>query len=229
MLLDADRRLCVRLPDAALQRLRLIHGVRLLLTPGPTGIELGGSLLGGTTTAPGEAVPDVVLGPVSVAPGGEPVWVSLLFGQPVPPRPDGSTWVALSVARGEAVVALAEPAALATEDAMLRRIAPNGVAQVPSTALLERQLESDAAVAVRTDLLALRVVGEAPGEAPIALVEVDLEGGAQFATVSPTTISLAVEPPQARDRLTILVTATGPTTVTVGPVVVAYTDPGVQS
>jgi hypothetical protein len=228
LLLDADRRLCVRLPDAALDRLRLVHGIRVLLTPGSTGIELGGSLLDGTPTAPGEPVPDVVLGPVSVPPASEPAWVSLLFGQPVPPLVDGSTWIALSVARGEAVVALAEPAALAAEDALLRRIAPNGVAQVPSTALLERLSVSDPAVAVRTDLLALRVVGEAPDEAPIPLVEVDLEGGAEQGTVSATTISLAFEPPQTRDPLTIQLTATSPTTVTVGPVVVAYTDSGAQ-
>ena len=226
LMLDADRRLCVRLPDAALDRLRLLHGIRLLLTPGPTGIELGGSLLGGTATEPGEPVPDVVLGPVSVAPASEPAWASLLFGQPVAPLVGETTWIALSVVRGEAIVALAQPAALATEDALLRRIAPNGVAQVPSTAVLERLSISDPAVPVRTDLLAVRVVGEAPDDAPIALVETDLEGGAVVGIVSAATISLALEPPQPRDPLSIQLTATGPTNVTVGPVVVAYSDAG---
>ena len=204
LVLDADRRLCVRLPDAALDHLRLLHGIRLLLTPGPTGIELGGSLLGGSAAAPGEPVPDVVLGPVSAAPAGEPAWVSLLFGQPVAPLVGEKTWIALSVASGEAVVALAEPATVAAEDAMLRRIAPNGIAQVPSSAVLERLSISDPAVPVRTDLLAVRVIGEAPDDAPIALVE--------------------TERPQPRNPLSIQLTATGPTNVTVGPVVVAYSD-----
>ena len=226
LVLDPDRRLCVRLPDAALDRFRLLHGIRLLLSPGSTGIELGGSMLGGTATEPGEPIPEVVMTPVSVAPSSGPTWVSLLFGQPVAPLVDETTWIALSVARGDAVVALAQPAALPTEDALLRRIAPNGVAHPPSTALLERTTPSEAPVTLRTDLVALRVVGEAPDNAPITLVEVDLVGGALISTVSPSTISLALDPPQLRAPLTIQLTATGPTNVTVGPVVVAYTDSG---
>jgi hypothetical protein len=139
---------------------------------------------------------------------------------------DGSTWISLSVTRGEAVVALAPPAALAGDDALLRRIAPNGVARIPSSAVLERPSEATAPVPIRTDLLALRVIGEAPDEAPIDLLAVELGDGGEPTEVTPGTISLALDPPATRPALSIELTATAATTVTVGPVVVAYTDPG---
>jgi hypothetical protein len=85
---------------------------------------------------------------------------------------------------------------------------------------------------VDTGRLQLRVAGVAPEVAPVDVVTVDLTGGptvreavADAELAATGLVSLAVSPPAPRPGLALRLTATAPTTVTVGPVVVAYTEP----
>ena len=86
-------------------------------------------------------------------------------------------------------------------------------------------------VGVRTDVLRLRLVGIPPEVAPIDVVSVDLAGGGiVHEEVDPALAaaglrSLALAAPAARPGLALQLTVTAPTALTIGPVVVAYTDP----
>lgn len=225
ILLDADRRLTALVPPSARRRMDQVSGVRIRLTPETGGIEVGGALLSGDETAPGDPLPDVVFTPLDVPAAMVPTWVTLALPRPVPVAVDKAVWVSLSVARGRAVLELAAAEGMPTDDqATIRRIAPNGIAHPPSTAVLARE-DGAAAVAVRTDVLSLRVVGEPRAATPIDVVDVDLAGGGTVRDPSPPgVVTLSLDPPGPRDPLQLRLTATAATTVTVGPVVVAYTE-----
>ena len=106
--------------------------------------------------------------------------------------------------------------------AVLRRIAPNGIAKPMSTA-----------GTLRTDALALRLIGTPATGTAIDLVEVAL--AATDATGAIVPLDAAAEPTDAADRFSIALTTPGAiarpvlqpivtaaTRLTIGPVVIAY-------
>ena len=238
LLLDPDRRLVARLPRSALIRFERLVGIRLLLAPEAGGIEIGGSLFTGTTELPGEAVANASLTPVAI-PAGTPAWASLLLAQPVDlgksakPSPDDHFWITIAVTRGSARLALADSDAMVDDSrAVLRRIAPNGLAKPLSVAYRPRAHPADAPVPVSGDTAALRMIGIAPAAAPVDVVTMDVPAadgsvaGTLRAPGSGGTVVITLDPVGPRDPLTLRLTATAATAVTLGPVVVAYTEEG---
>ncbi|HEY5981721.1 MAG TPA: hypothetical protein VIT41_19005 [Microlunatus sp.] len=236
LLLDVDRRLVARLPRATLARFDRLAGVRLLLTPGADGIELGGALLTGTADLPGEAVANATFTPLSV-PAGPGAWVSLLLPQPVVlgkvtgSSPYDRIWISIGVTRGTARLALADSSSMADDDrAVLRRIAPNGVAKPLSVVHRPRAQLADPPVAVAADTAALRVIGIAPATAPVDVVALDVPaadgsvGGTDRLVDPGGTVSVTLDPVGPRYPLSVRLTATAATTVTLGPVVIAYAE-----
>jgi hypothetical protein len=231
LVLDPDRRLVVRLPRGPLGSFERLAGVRLLLAPQADGIEVGGTLLTGTASEPGAPVADAAFTPVSLPPGPR-AWVTLRLSQPAVigkvllPAPDDHLWVSIGVPRGSALLALADPASMpATDRALLRRVGANGLTRPLSTALHERSAPGAPPVPVDADTIALRVVGFAPVAAPVPVVVTDVVGGG--ATTQPGlagSVAITLSPAQVRAPLQLRLTATAATSVTVGPVVVAYTD-----
>jgi hypothetical protein len=192
---------------------------------------VGGALHAGTTTEPGEAFPDATLTPVSLG-AGSAAWATLALPHNVPvatllPDQDSAVWVSLAVSRGSANLALADPAAASPRDvAVLRRIAPNGLTKVPSTATKQRATPGDPPRPIPTDALALRVVGVAPEDAPVPVVLATLAGGpATVGLGGAGPVVISADPPGRRSPLVLRLTTTAGTRVVVGPVVVAYTEP----
>jgi hypothetical protein len=201
--------------------------VRISVQPLAGGVELSGAMLADAERAheddpplPGEPLPKGTFTPVTLDAADEPAFVTLALPQPLKLVAGADLWFSLAATRGSAVVGLAapgDPAAPAT----LRRVMPNGAV---------RELSS--AGGVSTDVLRLRVIGLAPPLAPIDLVEVELAGGgtvrepvADPALAASGLVSLALSPPAPRPGLALQLTATAATTVTIGPVVVAYVEP----
>jgi hypothetical protein len=217
--LDPDRRLVVRVPPERFAPFEELVGVRVSARPGDAGIELGGALLEDADGVPGDPVPKGTFAPVTLEASGEAAFVTLPLPQPVRAAADAPLWFSLAATRGSAVVELGAGED-ATEDATLWRVMPNGVV---------RPMSSPAGV--RTDVLRLRLVGVPPPLAPIDVVTVDLAGGgAVREPVEPAQeaaglASLALSAPGPRPGLALELTATAATAVTVGPVVVAYSDP----
>lgn len=232
LVLDSDRRLVVRLPPAPLGRFERLAGMRILLSPQAEGIEVGGALLTGTADAPGEPVADAGLTPVSLNAGAQ-AWVTLRLPRPIDlakvrqPAPNDHLWVSIAVTRGAARVALANPSGMAEPDqALLRRVGPNGISHPLSTALRERVLASDPPEPVAADTAALRVIGTAPVAAPLPVVEADVAAGGTVRQPGPAgSVAITLDPVGKRSPLQLHFTATAAHEVTVGPVVVAYTDP----
>jgi hypothetical protein len=230
--LDSDRRLVVRLPSAPLGRFERVAGVRILLSPQAEGIEVGGALLTGTADAPGEPVAGAGLTPVSLNAGPQ-AWVTVRLPRPVDlakvrqPAPDDHLWVSIAVTRGAARLALANPAGMAEPDrALLRRVGPNGISHPLSAALRERLRASDPPEPIAGDTAALRVIGTAPVAAPVPVVEADVPGGGTVREPGPTgSVAITLDPVGKRSPLQLRFTATAAHELTVGPVVVAYTDP----
>lgn len=230
LVLDPDRRLVVRLPAGPLRRFAEIAGVRLLLTPQAGGIEVGGALHSGTATEPGPPVGDATVTPLSL-PAGPPRWVTLSLARPVRtavavPDQDAAAWVSLAVTRGSATLALTDPDRTDPDDvALLRRIAPNGLTRSPSTVVRQRGAAGEVAAPIATDVLALRVVGLAPEEAPIPIASVALAGGRSLVEEGPAgSYTLSADPPGRRRSLRLDLTTTAATRLVVGPVIVAYTE-----
>lgn len=242
LLLDADRRLVVRLPRAILARFERLAGIRLLLAPQADGIELGGALSVGTASEPGEAVPNATFTPVSL-PAGPRAWASLLLAQPVDlakiagPAPAGELWVGLGVTRGAARLSLADSTVMpVAERASVRRIAPNGLSKPLSVVNRPRSEPADPPVPVAADSAALRVIGIAPAAFPIEVAALDVPagsgsvGGTVRAVGLGGVTSVTLDPVGSRPSLAVRVTTTAATAVTLGPVVVAYIEPsGSQS
>jgi hypothetical protein len=230
--LDSDRRLVARLPSAPLGRFERLAGVRILLSPQAEGIEVGGALLTGTADAPTEPVAGAGLTPVSLNAGPQ-AWVTLRLPRAIDlakvrqPAPDDHLWVSIAVTRGAARLALANLAGMAEPDrALLRRVAPNGISHPLSTALRERLRASDPPEPIAADTAALRVIGTAPVAAPVSVVEAEVAGGGTVREPGPAgSVAITLDPVGKRSPLQLRFTATAAHQVTVGPVVVAYTDP----
>jgi hypothetical protein len=227
LVLDPDRRIVVHVPAGRFARFEQLLGVRISVQPLAGGVELSGAMLADAERAheddpplPGEPLPKGTFTPVTLDAADEPAFVTLALPQPLKLVAGADLWFSLAATRGSAVVGLAapgDPAAPAT----LRRVMPNGAV---------RELSS--AGGVSTDVLRLRVIGLAPPLAPIDLVEVELAGGgtvrepvADPALAASGLVSLALSPPAPRPGLALQLTATAATTVTIGPVVVAYVEP----
>jgi hypothetical protein len=231
LVLDPARRLVVRLPRGPLGSFERLVGVRLLMAPQADGIEVGGGLLTGTANEPRSPVPDAAFTPVSLPPGPQ-AWVTMRLPQPVvvgkllPPAPDDHLWVSIGVPRGSALLALADPAGTASDDrALLRRVGANGLTRPLSTAHHQRTTSGEIPDPVAADTIALRVVGIPPAAAPVPVVTIDAVGGGT--TTQPGlagSLAITLTPAQVRSPLQLRLTATAATSVTVGPVVVAYTD-----
>ena len=234
--LDPDRRIVVRLPADASTRFTRLAAVRIRLHAGASGIGVVGGLLDGTPTAPGVPIPGGEIVEVAVESIAAPAWVTLRFAKPVTLPAEASLWLSIAATRGTATLALRDVPADAEasgrmiddeEVALVRRIAPNGVAKALS-----------APVGVRTDALALRLVGTAPDGRPIDLVDVGIGARASDGSVvdvasttepsdGPDRFVRALNDPASVDGLRVRATLTAPTRLTVGPVVVAY-EQGVQ-
>jgi len=232
LVLDSDRRLVARLPPAPLGRFERVAGVRILLSPQAEGVEIGGTLLTGTADAPGEPVADAGLAPVSLN-AGPPAWVTLRLPRPIDlakvrqPAPGDHLWVSIAVTRGAARLALASPSGMAEQDrALLRRVGPNGIPHPLSTALRQRAEASRPPEPIAADTAALRVIGTAPVAAPVPVVEADVAGGGTVRQPGLAgSVAITLDPAGKRSPLQLRFTATAANEVTVGPVVVAYTDP----
>jgi hypothetical protein len=219
LVLDPDRRLLVRVPAERLAPFERLAGVRVSATPDEGGVELSGALLADAGGEPGAPLPKGTFTPVTLDAAAAPSFVTLPLPQPLKVSAEAPLWFSLAVTRGSAAIELAVPGG-DTVDAGLRRVMPNGVV---------RPLSSP--VGVRTDVLRLRLVGIPPELAPIDVVTTGLTGdNAVHEEVDPSLeatglVSLALETPTARPGLAVVITATAPTEVVLGPVVVAYTDP----
>jgi len=232
LVIDPDRRITALPSRSALARFDTLTGVRVRLQPTAAGIEIGGGVLGGDSLQPGAAVAGHEITPVTLPGASAASWVTLLFAKPLRLPAKERVWLSLSATRGAARLGLADaPAATNPEDdethevTLIRRIAPNGIARPMSTA-----------GSLRTDALALRLVGTAPEAAPIPLVEVGVasvagSGSSASATAVPThrepaddasrfSIGLDSPGPVAAPALRVVVTAS--TRLTIGPVVIAY-------
>ncbi len=228
--LDADRRLVVRLATGAWAPFASLAAVRVRLTPGVGGIGVVGGLLGGSTLAPGEALPGGEITEVAVEPSATARWVTLPFAKPIALPVTEQLWLSIAATHGKALLGLraVDPTSTlnSTDDeqgiASIRRIAPNGIARPMSAPL-----------GLRTDALALRLIGTAPDGQPIDLVSVGLASRLPDSSVS--EVGTVAEPGDGPDRhvralLTpgpianpqLRATVTGPTRLTVGPVLVAY-------
>ncbi len=225
LLLSTDSRLVVKLPSGPLGRFQTVSGVRVLLTAGTSGIEIGGALLGGTETTPGDPLPKATMAPVSLPASSSPAWATLSLARPFTPPPGVTLWLSLAVNRGSAVMALTDLATTAAGDvSAVRRIAPNGISHPLSAPALPRANPGSAPVLVDTAALALRVVGTPPDKAPIDVAVVDLDGGGATASSTTGSVALSLTAPGPRTPLALRASATAATTVTIGPVVVAYTE-----
>jgi hypothetical protein len=228
--LNADRRLVVRIPEAALTPLRTLTAVRVRLQVGSGGVGVVGGLLDGTSVEPGRAVPGGEITEVSLLPGDVASWVTLAFAKPQELRPSQPLWLSIAATRGSAILGLRNVGGLVGSDedlgiAVIRRIAANGVPRPLS-----------APVGLRTDALAIRLVGRAPDDRPIDLVTVglastaddpqgvvarDLASDAELSD-TPSRFVRALPEPQLVDGLTLRAIVTAATRLTVGPVVIAY-------
>lgn len=245
--LDADRRLAVRIPTPMLAPFDSLSAVRILLTVGTAGIGVVGGLRGGDTTMPGDNLPGGAITEVTIPLSDAPTWVTLPFAKPIAVTTSQTLWLSLSATHGRAVLGLREvdpviatgpDGSPLTDDergiATIRRIAPNGVAKPMSSP-----------VGLRTDALALRLVGEAPDGRPIDVVTVELAGldtgaAAEEAGVETTdAIESVAETSDGPDRyvlslpqpapvpgLVLRSTVTAATRLTVGPVIIAYEEQG---
>ncbi len=228
--LNADRRLVVRIPEAALGPFRALTAVRVRLQVGPGGIGVVGGLLGGTSAEPGAPLAGAEIAEVSLLPALNASWVSLVLAKPMELPPSEPLWLAIAATRGSAILGLRQVDGLVGSDeeagiAVIRRIAANGVPRPLSAPL-----------GLRTDALAVRLVGRAHDDRPIDLVTVGLASTADDpqqvipqdlvsiaeATDSPTRFVLALPEPQTVNGLTLRATVTAATRLTIGPVVVAY-------
>jgi hypothetical protein len=219
LVLDPDRRLLVRVPAERLAPFERLAGVRVSATPDEGGVELSGALLADAGGEPGDPVPKGTFTPLTLDAAAAPSFVTLSLPQPLKVGAEAPLWFSLAATRGSAAIELATPGGDPV-DATLRRVMPNGVVRPLSTP-----------VGVRTDVLRLRLVGIPPELAPIDVVTTDLAGGdivhekVDPALAATGLVSLALGTPAARPGLALVITATAATAVTVGPVVVAYTDP----
>jgi hypothetical protein len=223
--LNADRRLVARLAPAALTPFATLIGVRLLLLPGSSGIGVVGGLLGGTLVEPGEPLPGGEVNEVAVDASTAAAWVTLPFVKPLTLPAKETLWFSIAATRGTAVLGLREVGSTEPEDGVtvLRHIAPNGVARALS-----------APVGLRTDALAVRLVGTAPQGQPLDLFTVGL-GKRPVPAGSVVEQPSVTEPSDGPDRyvralatpgpvpeLGLRIITLGPTRLTVGPVVIAY-------
>jgi hypothetical protein len=228
----------VRLPSDASTRFAQLAAVRLRLHAGASGIGVVGGLLDGTPITPGAPIPGGEIVEVAVESTATPAWVTLRFAKPIVLPATGTFWLSIAATRGRATLGLRDVAADAEasgrvidddEIALVRRIAPNGIAKALSTP-----------VGVRTDAIALRLVGSALDGRPIDLVDVGLTARGLDGAIAdvasteepsdgPDRFVRALDDPSSVEGLRVRVTVTAPTRLTVGPVVVAYEDEqGVQ-
>jgi hypothetical protein len=226
--LDADRRLVARLAPGALTPFGTLTGVRVLLTPGPSGIGVVGGLLGGTALAPGEPIPGGEVTEVSAESGAGEGWVTLAFAKPLTLPATETLWFSIAATRGKAVLGLRAVGQTDPEVGVtvLRHIAPNGVARPMS-----------APSGLRTDALAVRLVGIAPEGQPLDLVAVGLgttpgttEGTVDEASIAepsdgPDRYVRALATPAPVPGIGLRITTLGPTRLIVGPVVIAFEEP----
>jgi hypothetical protein len=226
--LDPDRRIVVRLPAATLARFEKLVAVRVMLQPAASGIGVVGGVLGGTAVMPGAPVPGGEVVEVPVEPSTSPEWVTLRFAKPVALSSEETLWLSIAATRGRAILGLRDVRDEAGEEdseayvALLRRIAPNGVARPLSHP-----------TGLRTDALALRLVGTPPAALPIDLLSAglaatDVDGGVVdvVSTAAPSDgqgrFERAIVTPAAMAGTRLRITVTAPTRLTIGPVVVAY-------
>jgi hypothetical protein len=188
LVLDPDHALIARLAPALTASLSAVTGVRLLVSASLDGAELAGTLHGGTTDDPGDALPKAVLGRVAVAASASPGWVDLALAAPHQLAGGEVIWLELQVTRGSLVWRLAALSSSADSDAKLRRRTSNG-----------RYVSLTPFGGVSDYAAALRVVGKEKPNDPLAAVRFAVAGGsdtvAGVPTQSGTTLMLGLTAP----------------------------------
>jgi hypothetical protein len=244
VLLDPERGVLVELPPGRLETLTTLEAIRVPLVAGPVGAELRGVLRAADAAgAAAEPLPDGQLGPVSVPAGAlgglrpptpgaadvatlpEPTWVTLALARPQQLPAGARRWVELFASRGLAGWPLAVPPGEGTAAgfaAAVRRTTPDG-GQRPLSSL--HDLDTSGGV--------IRLVGTAPEDRPIPILDVGVAGSALPVVTSlaslrdgilvelalPTTMA-AVD---ADGRpLALSFTAFAPIDLVVGPISVGY-------
>jgi hypothetical protein len=245
VVLDPERGVLVELPAGRLSSLSALEGIRLPLIAGSSGAEIRGILRrAGERGEPGEALPDGQLGPAKVAPGPlgplpppppaaslprpvgpPPNWVTLSLARPHALEPGAVRWVELFASRGSAAWPLAGPPGEPPRpefEAIVRRTTADG-GHRPLSQLRD----------VATAAGVLRLVGSAPPDRPIPILDVGVPGAVQpvvrsLASLRETvTVELVLPAPLPAfdaDRLPLALsfTAFAPIDLVVGPISVGY-------
>jgi hypothetical protein len=228
--LDSEHSAVVGLPTGRLKQYAELTALRVLITPGATGAELGGVLRTDIADHPGDPIPAATLGPVQLPPGQGtspvPAWVTIPLSKPIEIRgEDPKIWASIQCSRGQVLWPVAQGTAgpSSTESmGRLRRQMPNGSYRALS-----------GAGGVNNDAAMIRVVGEPPIEAAIPLLEGGIVGQ-QPSAFSPNKdgvgLKLGAKPPgvgvepdeSGAASFFLSFTSKAPARITLGPVTVAY-------
>ncbi len=172
--LGPDRAALLRVPAEWLDRFELVSGLRVPLTVGAEGAEIGGLVQEDAGGEPQAPLPAAVLGPVPIGPAGPgaaPAFVTLPLARPIEPPAGRPLWFALHVARGQVTLPLASPDGT---PAVAVRTGPPGGPYRPLPILPDAAPAGLGGVA--------HLVGTPPGAAPVPALEIvtgeDLPNGA---------------------------------------------------
>jgi hypothetical protein len=190
LVLDPDHAIVVRLPTSATASLGTLTGLRLPVSVDAAGAELAGTLRGAAPDGgPGDPIPKGALGPVTLEPTPDTVWIDLALTKTLPLEGGRAVWLEVQAARGSVVWKLAVPPALDADAAPLRRRTPNG------------RFVALSALTGLPYMGALRVVGQERPNDPLAAVLVSATGAGASGTVAGvptqagTAMALVLDPP----------------------------------
>ncbi|MDJ0768556.1 MAG: hypothetical protein QNJ12_07160 [Ilumatobacter sp.] len=175
--LVGGRSVLVRLPVALTGRFEQLDGVRLAIATDAE-VELAGELRRGVEGAhvptPGESISDVAFDPVIVpSTDGVVQWVTMTTTEPVE-LDGGDVWIALQPARGTALLATTDAAALAAESRTLLRW--------QSASGAYRSLSAPAELPPLDAMV--RAIGTPPAENPVGSVTLNVGDRSDIAVVA---------------------------------------------
>lgn len=178
VVLGSGRTVLARVPDSLSERLDAIAAVRVPLRAPGDGGEVTGRLLPDDEGRPGEPAPGGELTPLRVEAGAPAAYRTLVAAEPVPAGP---LWLELTMAYGELEWLLTASAATdptAPGATLHRRLPGGGLRPFPTLEGLGPRFG------------ALRLVGRAPANRPIAALALDVDTGAP-AEVTPSRTGVA--------------------------------------
>lgn len=178
VVLAPGRTVLARVPASLVAQLDEVVAVRVPLRAPGEGGEVTGRLLPDDAGRPGEPAPGGELSPLALEAGSSAAYRTLVAAEPVPAGP---LWLELTMAYGEAewlLTANADDDATAPGAALHRRLPGGGLRPFPTLEGLGPRFG------------ALRLVGRAPANRPIAALAVDVDTGAA-AEVTPSRAGVA--------------------------------------